>query len=653
MMKKIVSEVNMDRLKFEFEATNWDLFMTIKDLNEKTRTISEYVNFCERFCTIHHVYHVDGTSNEITNDKIKYSRRKRESAFKSGNDRDFMYWTKIVDDEIANLNRVILMNLRHHNAGQYWSQIKIMSSFTTEKISPSLGDGITINTLNEFFLRFERDEEIKIHDNKGKLADPPRITEKSIENILAKLKNKSSRGPDGVSSKVLHVCRKPLAKPIAILLHQCVTEGRIPDLWKNVKITPVLKENVSVISNPKQVRPVGQTSSMLKVMEYFLREHLNHIEPHLDQQQFAYKVSVSTSDAVALLTAYCSKILDEKNTTARALFLDYSSAFNTVSWQKIIDILSSYDETPRWLINLFGDYLSPRSQYTEMDRQTSDKLPCKTGVIQGAVLSPFLFNLVTDSLMADSDNYCIIKFADDTAVVQRLKQPNDMHDYQENVNNIVKFSEDNSLILNAKKTGELVMKNRNSSSDHLNPVIVNGEVINSMYSTKYLGIVIDNELRFDNQIDSIICKAKQRLKYASIIFRKTKQNIIVTDFVRACIMPILTNCTHVYIHYVSKNKLKELCFLQRISAVCRQESNFFTNQFEKHINQQANQLYRKLKANEQHPLNDVYRLNSSKHKTRKNLILPQIHKNRAQKSYIFQMLKVKTSDTQFFELSTC
>ena len=54
------------------------------------------------------------------------------------------------------------------------------------------------------------------------------------------------------------------------------------------------------------------------------------LPPTLDPMQFAYRSNRSTDDAIALTTHTALTHLDKGNTYVRMLFIDYSSAFNTI-----------------------------------------------------------------------------------------------------------------------------------------------------------------------------------------------------------------------------------------------------------------------------------------------------------------------------------
>ncbi|KAK3553668.1 hypothetical protein QTP70_006876 [Hemibagrus guttatus] len=103
--------------------------------------------------------------------------------------------------------------------------------------------------------------------------------------------------------------------------------------------------------------------------------------------------------------------LDNKDTYVRMLFIDFSSAFNTIIPQHLIEKLSLLGLNTS-LCNWIVDFLNGRLQSVRIESTTT----LSTGAPQGCVLSPLLFTLLThDCATMYSPNH-IVKFADDTIV---------------------------------------------------------------------------------------------------------------------------------------------------------------------------------------------------------------------------------------------
>ena len=78
-------------------------------------------------------------------------------------------------------------------------------------------------------------------------------------------------------------------------------------------------------------------SVAMKCFERLVMAHINTIIPEtLDPLQFAYRTNRSTDDAISIALHIALSHLDKRNTDVRMLFIDYSSAFNTIVPSELI-----------------------------------------------------------------------------------------------------------------------------------------------------------------------------------------------------------------------------------------------------------------------------------------------------------------------------
>ncbi|CAM1308274.1 Uncharacterised protein r2_g1816 [Pycnogonum litorale] len=320
---------------------------------------------------------------------VKYARRQRERAFRDGNNDKFMYWSRKVERLIVDLNGTLLLKLRCLDCKQYWKSVKSLANFNSTRCKLKLNGNSEVNTLNEFFLRYEQDVDIKVPNNFkiDNHVPPPILNDFDVIQLMKHSKNKNSRGHDGLSSALLRKFRYELVQPIREILNTCLKLQCIPKCWKKIKILPIPKVSKATINEPRHYRPVGQTPSLLKLLEYCIKQKLESSVTNLDPHQYAYKRNKSMLNALDLVINSITGILDGKHRVARVLLLDYSSAFNTISRQNILNILCNY-QVPYWLMNLLVSYMGERQQYTQIGKVKSSEITCKTGVVQGAVLPP-------------------------------------------------------------------------------------------------------------------------------------------------------------------------------------------------------------------------------------------------------------------------
>ena len=119
-----------------------------------------------------------------------------------------------------------------------------------------------------------------------------------------------------------------------------------------------------------------------------------------DVHQFAYKKNRCTLDAVSSLFHFVCKSLYDKAKHVHCAFLDYSSAFDSVPRSLLLKKLQSFG-CPSSLLEWLLDYFSRRYQYVKLGKKQSTSSLSNSGVLQGAVLSPYLFTTYISDLPVD------------------------------------------------------------------------------------------------------------------------------------------------------------------------------------------------------------------------------------------------------------
>jgi gmma-aminobutyric acid receptor subunit gamma/cGMP-dependent protein kinase 2 len=98
----------------------------------------------------------------------------------------------------------------------------------------------------------------------------------------------------------------------------------------------------------------------MKCSERLVKDHITSSLPvTLDPLQFAYHPNRFTGDAIAITLHTALYHTDKRNTYVRTLFIDFSSAFNTIVPSKLIIKLEALGLNPA-LCNWFLDFLTGR-----------------------------------------------------------------------------------------------------------------------------------------------------------------------------------------------------------------------------------------------------------------------------------------------------
>ena len=100
----------------------------------------------------------------------------------------------------------------------------------------------------------------------------------------------------------------------------------------------------------------------MKCFERLAMAHINTIIPEtLDPLQFAYRSNRSTDEAISIALHTALAHQDKRNTYVRMLFIDYSSAFNTIAPSKRITKLRTLGLNTS-LCNWILDFLTGHPQ---------------------------------------------------------------------------------------------------------------------------------------------------------------------------------------------------------------------------------------------------------------------------------------------------
>ncbi len=163
------------------------------------------------------------------------------------------------------------------------------------------------------------------------------------------------------------------------------------------------------------------------------------------------------------------------------------------------------------LIHWYHAFFRNRVQIVKVNQTYSTPIVTNIGAPQGCVRSPFIFILYTDDCRADGPNTFILKFSDDTVLLSLLGTEDNPGIHQAHTDRLVEWCEKNSLIINAKKTKEVIFGLPENS--YPPPVIINNANIEQVFSYKYLGIYVDAALSWSAHIDYICGKIQQRIYF--------------------------------------------------------------------------------------------------------------------------------------------
>ena len=244
---------------------------------------------------------------------------------------------------------------------------------------------------------------------------------------------------------------------------------------------------------------------------------------------------------IAHLTDQVSSAL-EKDFITCVLYLDLKKAFDTVSLNILLDKIAFIGIKGK-LYQILKSFLSNRKQRTLVNSCVSEDVNINMGVPQGSILGPLLFILYINDIANISSQANFYLFADDTAIAVRAQQLPELKNKLNSLLSIVtRWFHANRLSLNVAKTYYQIFSRK--QIDGLD-VKLNDTVIDRKESVRYLGIIVDENLKWQSHINNISAIISRNLGVmARAKYYISSQHLVL--LYNTLILPYLNYCASVW-----------------------------------------------------------------------------------------------------------
>jgi hypothetical protein len=226
---------------------------------------------------------------------------------------------------------------------------------------------------------------------------PPTLEE--VSQALKQMKNRKAPGNDDISADLIKAGGLPALKWLHEIFVDIWQTEEIVDDWTLAILIRLFKNK----GDPKQCDNYRGISLLVVASKLFTRVILNRIQKLIDrqllEQQAGFRSNRSTIDQIFILKMTMEKSR-EFNKPLFMCFIDIQKAYDSVNRKLLWKICQRYGLTDKIVRLLKLIYKNTRAK-VRINGELSESFDIETGVMQGGIPSPVLFNMLFDFIIRE------------------------------------------------------------------------------------------------------------------------------------------------------------------------------------------------------------------------------------------------------------
>lgn len=368
----------------------------------------------------------------------------------------------------------------------------------------------------EYKRDFEENQKDLYTDNTTTNAQNTEINEpftiQELNEAISRTREQSSPGSDTITYEMIKELPREARIELLHMYNIIWKEGKLPKEWKHAIILPFAKPEKDP-KIPKSYRPISLTSSLCKIMEQMVTKRLTwYLESNgiLTAAQTGFRKGRSTNDQIVKLHEQIYKFIKNKGHTV-GVFLDFEKAYDMLWRNGLLSKLKKIGING----NMFAfvkDFVANRTFQVQVGNERSERKNLDNGTPQGSVISPILFLIMINDLSEVIKNVQLSLFADDSATYKSGKNLKFiMKEIQRNIDQIQTWCQTWGFKISTEKSCTVIFTNKKQQANSMKPITINGKEIKTEQKVKFLGMIFDDRITWEEHVKYIASKCKKRL----------------------------------------------------------------------------------------------------------------------------------------------
>ncbi|BHF83424.1 hypothetical protein SprV_0902656600 [Sparganum proliferum] len=285
-------------------------------------------------------------------------------------------------------------------------------------------------------------------------CDPP--SEEEIVDAIRKLRNNKAPGEDGIPAEIFKSCVDTLAPWLHEVIERAWRDELVPDDWGLGILVPILKKGDK--TRCENYRGISLIDVAAKIFAIVLLRRFQAVrDSRTRPNQAGFRAGRGCADQIFTLRRILEFRHSYQQPTA-VCFVDFAAAFDSVHRESLWQIMA-LDGVPAKIIAMMKAYYRSTTARVLVRNNLSHPFGIRSGVRQGCILSPILFNYAIDWILGralrESDGVEIapghrltdLDYADDIALLA-----SSFGDLQSMVSRVNEVAKSVGLSINAGKT---------------------------------------------------------------------------------------------------------------------------------------------------------------------------------------------------------